>query len=475
MNVNTLIVDLDGTLVKTDCSLETLWSSISLNPANAFKVFGWFFKGRPYLKDKLFESSDLDAKSLPYNQEVISAILESKKNGSKVYLMTGSSQKVANKIQENFNFFDDVFGTSKNINLIGKNKLKKIREIIGNDPFSYIGDSSQDIPIWEEAEEILIVANNNNLEKKIIKKEKKITYIYKDKLLKNIFKVIRPYQWLKNFLVFVPFLIYENSGYEEFVLSSLGFISFCLIASSVYVLNDLLDIKSDRDHLTKKNRPFAAGSLALINGFWLLPLLLVSGLIVASLLGTATFLIVLIYLIITLFYSLSFKKKLILDVCILACLYTLRLIGGAIVIQSDLSPWLINFSIFFFFFLACIKRESELIVGVNANNSASRRSYIEEDKKGLSTLAIGSGLLSVLILLLYADSASSLNAFTSPIFLWFLSPIFLYWISRLSLLSSRGYIKEDPLLFALKDRISFFVGFGVITIIILARFINLNF
>ena len=124
MNVNTLIVDLDGTLVKTDCSLETLWSSISLNPANAFKVFGWYFKGRPYLKDKLFESSDLDAKSLPYNQEVISAILESKKNGSKVYLMTGSSQKVANKIQENFNFFDDVFGTSENINLIGKNKLK---------------------------------------------------------------------------------------------------------------------------------------------------------------------------------------------------------------------------------------------------------------------------------------------------------------------------------------------------------------
>jgi len=260
-------------------------------------------------------------------------------------------------------------------------------------------------------------------------------------------------------------------------MSIIGFVSFSLAASSVYILNDLLDVSSDREHPTKKKRPFASGELSLLHSFWMIPILLIPSLILASSVSLNSFIIISSYLLITFLYSLYLKKVLILDICILASLYTLRLIGGAIFIQSEfsLSPWLINFSIFFFFFLACIKRESELIIGIDSKKENSRRSYFEEDKKIISILSVSSGLLSVLVLLLYAENSMNSSAFSSPILLWFLSPIFLYWISRFCIISSRGFIKEDPLFFAIKDRVSILFAILVFIIISAAKFLEISY
>ncbi len=197
----------------------------------------------------------------------------------------------------------------------------------------------------------------------------------------------------------------------------------------------------------------------------------------ATSISSYSFIIILTYVLVTFLYSVYLKKVLILDICILASLYTLRLIGGAIFIQSDfyLSPWLVNFSIFFFFFLACIKRESELIVGIDASQENSRRSYLKEDRKIISNLSASSGLLSVLVLLLYAENSMNSTAFSSPILLWFLSPVFLYWVSRFCIISSRGYIKEDPLLFATKDRVSILFAILVFVIIYAAKFSEISY
>lgn len=475
--MSALIVDLDGTLTNTDCSVESLCSAIVKNPLIIFYSIIWYVKGKPYLKKRLFDASNFQVKNLPFNDSVIEIIKDAKVQNEKIYLFTGSTQKIADEVSDHLNLFDGSFGSNEKINLTSYNKLTKIRDIIGHESFSYVGNSKADLPVWEEAEKIYIVSNfGESLKNKLKNKAPKVVLKSGNSYLSFI-KIMRPYQWLKNVLVFVPFFIYEYSTVKEFWMSIIGFVSFSLAASSVYILNDFLDVSSDREHPTKKQRPFASGELSLIHSFWMIPVLLIPSLILASSVSLNSFIIISSYLLITFLYSLYLKKVLILDICILASLYTLRLIGGAIFIQSEfsLSPWLINFSIFFFFFLACIKRESELIIGIDSKKENSRRSYFEEDKKIISTLSVSSGLLSVLVLLLYAENSMNSSAFSSPILLWFLSPIFLYWISRFCIISSRGFIKEDPLFFAIKDRVSILFAILVFTIISAAKFLEISY
>ena len=471
--MSNLIVDLDGSFIETDSSFESFWSAISINPIIIAKSFVWLFKGIPFLKYKLFKASGLNISSLPINKEVVEIIHEYKKQNKKVFLFTGATHEIAAEICRTHTFFDDFFASDKSNNLVGKNKLLKIREFIGDGPFDYIGNSSSDIPIWNASKSAYIVSNTKRFERKI-KNSIDIFYLNSKKNPFDLFKVIRPYQWAKNLLVFVPFLIYEKSGLSEFLLALTCFLSLSFVASAVYVLNDLLDLSSDRDHPTKKNRPFAKSTIDLSSGVWLIPTLLIFGFYLASLISLSTFVIIAFYFFLTTLYSFLLKRKAILDILTLAILYTLRLIAGAFSIQNELvlSPWLISFSLFFFFFLACVKRQAELNLGIDASSPNSRRSYFEKDKDLLSVIPISSGLISCMILLLYANEASTSSNYSSPFFLWFLVIIFMYWISRICLINNRGLIKEDPLLFALKDKPSILVAFLGLSIILAAKYIS---
>lgn len=475
--MSSLIVDLDGTLTNIDCSVESLRSAIIKNPLIIFYSIFWFFKGKPYLKKRLFDASNFQVKNLPFNESVIKIIKDAKLQNKKIYLFTGSTQKIADEVSNFLNLFDGSFGSNDKINLTSHNKLSKIKDIIGNEPFSYVGNSKADLPVWEEAEKIYIVSNfGESLKNKLDNQAPKVV-LKSESSYFSFVKILRPYQWLKNVLVFVPFFIYEYSTLNELWMSAIGFVSFSLAASSVYIFNDFLDVSSDREHPTKKKRPFASGEISPLHSFWMIPVLLIPSLMLATSVSSNSFMIICTYVLVTFLYSVYLKKVLILDICILASLYTLRLIGGAIFIQSEfyLSPWLVNFSIFFFFFLACIKRESELIVGIDASQENSRRSYLKEDRKIISNLSASSGLLSVLVLLLYAENSMNSTAFSSPILLWFLSPVFLYWVSRFCIISSRGYIKEDPLLFATKDRVSVLFAILVFVIIYAAKFLEISY
>jgi 4-hydroxybenzoate polyprenyltransferase len=254
---------------------------------------------------------------------------------------------------------------------------------------------------------------------------------------------------------------------ETFWQSLLAFIAFSLVASSVYVINDLLDLAADRAHPRKRNRPFASGQIPLAQGMRLAPLLLLGGLAVALPLGGGFVLVMLLYFAATVFYSLYGKRQPVIDICTLAGLYAMRLIAGGVATGIPLSVWLLAFAIFFFFALAAVKRQAELVATIASGALTARgRGYQAGDLPVVASMATASGYVSVLVLALYVNSPDVLVLYGSPSALWGICFIVLYWISRIVMVTHRGNMHDDPLVYAVKDLNSWIclfliVAFGV--------------
>jgi 4-hydroxybenzoate polyprenyltransferase len=272
-------------------------------------------------------------------------------------------------------------------------------------------------------------------------------------------RAMRPHQWVKNLLVFLPMIVGHRYDLATLGQSVLAFVSFALIASGVYLFNDLIDLPADRRHRTKHKRPFASGRLPLALGARLLPILLVSGLALAALSSLELFAVMLLYALTTTAYSLRFKGTLGADIILLAVLYTLRIIAGSTATGIELSMWLLSFSIFLFLSLAAVKRLSELVdlSGGDQRKQAEGRAYDTEDRPVVAMIATSAGFLSVLVLALYIDAEVS-GQYATPQFLWGIGLVLLYWISRVVLLAHRGLVDQDPIVFALTDRISRWVA-----------------
>jgi 4-hydroxybenzoate polyprenyltransferase len=274
----------------------------------------------------------------------------------------------------------------------------------------------------------------------------------KRSLARSYLKALRPHQWLKNALVFVPMLAAHQITADSLWKSFLAFIIFSLVASSVYILNDLLDLASDRAHPRKRNRPFAAGIIPIAHGIRLAPLLLFAGLVIAFPLGRDFILLMLAYWVVTTIYSLSIKRKIIIDIVTLAGLYTLRIVAGGVATGITLSFWLLAFSIFIFFALASVKRQAELVDSVAANSlQIQGRGYESGDLPLVANMAISSGYVSVLVLALYVNSPDVLELYRTPAALWGICLVLLYWISRMVIVTHRGAMHDDPLVYAVKD------------------------
>lgn len=280
--------------------------------------------------------------------------------------------------------------------------------------------------------------------------------------LKPYFRVLRPHQWLKNGLVFLPLLVAHKFDQTTIVSALWAFIAFSLIASSVYVLNDLVDIKADRAHPRKRNRPFASGAIPTSQGPLLLLLPLLAGAAVSVSLGLEFFLVLSGYYLTTLAYSLFLKRRIVIDICILAGLYTFRIIAGGAATGISLSVWLLAFSVFFFLSLAAVKRQAELVDGVaNGNVKAHGRGYTTADLPIVANMAISSGYVSVLVMALYLNSPVVSELYATPALLWGICLVLLYWLSRIVMLTHRGRMHDDPVVFAVKDHVSL-ICFAVI-------------
>lgn len=456
-----LAVDLDGTLTSTDTLHESVLSLARNKPYLLFLLPFWLSQGIAYLKQKVATYSDLDVTTLPYNQPLIDWLTAEKLRGRKIVLSTGANEQIAKAVVSSFSLFDEFIASDSKINLKGARKRIALEERYGIKGYDYVGNSSDDIEVWAGASNAIVVNASENVLAKV-------------STLASISKIFRPdhagfaawlnalrvHQWLKNLLLFVPLLAAHQIGNTQALgLLSIAFLSFSLCASSVYIINDLLDLESDRNHPRKRFRPFASAKLSILHGV-VAALLLIAG---AFLLGTvagSNFIIVLaVYFCLTLTYSLGLKRLVMFDCLVLATLYTIRIIAGATVGLVSLSFWLLAFSIFIFLSLALLKRYAELLVqSREGSNGAHGRGYLVSDAPLLQALGVSSGYISTLVIALYLRSENVISLYAQPLAIWLLIPILLFWVSWVWLKSSRGEMHDDPIVFAAKDRTSLFVA-----------------
>lgn len=469
MNTTPLVIDLDGTLIRSDMLVESGFAYLKQNPLRIFKVVKWLLDSKTRLKRELAEKVDLDATTLPYVPEVIEFITQEKHKGRKIVLATASHMIYARKIADHLGFFDEVIATEVEVNLTATRKAERLVNLYGKNGFDYAGNSMDDIAVWPHANEAIVV----NPEAGVLAKAKKIGNVSqvidaRPALAKTISKALRLHQWAKNALIFVPLLAsHQILNIDKITDGIIAFILFGLCASSVYLLNDLLDIQDDRHHQTKCKRPFASGALSINTGVLLFPLLLATSFVGAYLLLPLNFLFALfVYYVLTVLYSFSLKRVVVLDVIVLAILYTMRMIAGTFAFEVSLTFWMLAFSMFIFLSLALVKRYTELAEARSAGNleKARGRGYFPDDLEMISSLGAAAGYISVMVLALYIQDASTVSLYTRPQFIWLACPILLFWMSRVWLLAHRGQMHDDPVVFAIKDKVSIVVGllFGLI-------------
>jgi 4-hydroxybenzoate polyprenyltransferase/phosphoserine phosphatase len=466
-----LVVDLDGTLVRTDTLHESLLVLLKRNPLLLVLAALWLLKGRAAFKAEVGRRVRLDAARLPYSEPLLAFLSEEKARGRRLVLATAADQSIAEAVAAHLDLFSEVYASDGVVNLSGARKLARLKQ--AHPEFDYAGDGEVDLALWREARRAVVVHGSPGLERRVRALGRGEVRVFQAPRagLRTWVKALRVHQWAKNALVFVPVLAaHRGLDLELLRQAVLGFVAFSLCASSVYVLNDLLDLDSDRQHPTKRERPFASGDLPVRLGAMLAPVLLVAGFTVALWVLPLPFAALLAtYYVTTLAYSLYLKQVLVLDVLVLAGLYTVRLFGGSLATGVPTSSWLFTFSMFLFLSLALVKRLSEVrrLRLANAETTPGR-GYLASDYEQLSSLGVAAGYISVLVLAFYITSKEVTVLYAHPERLWLLCPVMLYWVSRVWLLAHRGLVNEDPLVFALRDKVSYAVGLAAALVLLAA-------
>jgi len=439
-----LCVDLDGTLIYSDLLFESLAQVLGRKPWLLLLLPFWLLSGRATLKRRLAEAMDLDPAALPYNETLLEWLRAEKRAGRTLILATAADERLARGVAGFLGIFDEVAASDGVHNLKAGIKLRRLENLIGG-PFDYVGNSTADLAVWRKCRKAIL----SNAPQALVERARKEATV--DRVFPAgrtlgpggagpLIRCLRPHQWLKNLLVFVPLI----ASHRLFDAPSLwqaiqAFLAFCLCASAVYVLNDLVDLQADRLHPTKRNRPFASGALPLPLGLALFPMLFALSLFFALRLPAVSSLVLSAYFLLSTTYSFWLKRKLLLDVFTLASLYTFRLVMGHVSAHVPFSPWLLSFSFFVFLSLAYCKRTAELYrLRHSGGGMAPGREYHDSDLELLTVFGSASGFAASLVLTLYLNSDAVQQLYRRPMLLWMLFPLLLYWVTRIWILVHRG-------------------------------------
>ena len=465
-----LVIDLDGTLVRTDLLYESFFSTATSGLKHYWSVASAFRRGKAPLKAFLAEAATVDYELLPYNVDVLQLARDAKSEGRRVFLATASDRQHADAIGTHLGLFDGVFASNGIENLSGETKARRLVESFGEGGFDYVGNNQVDVAIWSHARKALVVGNSTALLRKVESLGIPVESVGASQPRFAIWlRALRVHQYAKNALVFVPLLTAHAYATHFLINALLAFVAFSLCASSVYLLNDLIDLDADRRHPTKQNRPFASGALPIAHGLVAIPFLLLLAFVCAFAASLPLVGVLAAYFALTLSYSLSLKRKLIVDVVVLATLYTIRVIAGAAALPVVPSEWLLAFSMFIFTCLALVKRYVELALRIDKElPNPSNRNYRLADLPIVGALAAASGFNAVTIFALYISSPAVQNVYRRPELMWLICPVLLYWIARVVVLAHRRSIGDDPISFALRDRNSYVSVVAMITVVLLA-------
>ena len=465
-----LCVDVEHTLLQTNVFLESLAAFPKSRSLRWWLLLRWFLKGRAHFEEMLISEVRIDISTLPVHSEFLSFLQAEHAKGRLLVMTTDLDKLMAQQVADYFGLFHEVISSKGDVYRAGEEKAAYLVSRFGEGGFDYAGDEATDIMVWKSARERILVSSTAK-HLNMLNRSMGVSRLFGSiRSKQSVLTALRPRQWTKNLLIFLPIIMaHKVTDISVLGHTLLAFLIFCLTASSGYVLNDLLDLESDRSHPLKCLRPFAHGDVSLAVGMLLMPLLFVTAVLLSLFLPWTCLFVLFIYLVSTTLYSLRAKQIPILDIIVLASLYTLRAIYGGLAGPVLISQWLLAFSVFLFFSLACVKRYSELFALRQRNGFVAKgRGYCVDDLPQVAAFGVASGYLSVLVMALYVNSPEVTVLYTHPPVLMFLCPPILYWISRIWLEAARGNIDEDPLVFATSDSVSYKVGVLCLTIMLLA-------
>ncbi len=450
-----LVIDLDGTLIRSDLLIETAFQAMATSPARFFNALFKWREGRAQLKQALADS-DITPSALPYDSAVLAIADAAASSGRQVYLASASDEKLVRAVVDHIEIFSGWFASDGTNNLSGEAKAQCLVRAFGAGGFDYVGNSAKDLAIWAVCRKRLAIRIGPGVHNRLIAIDPDAEVLPHERAsISTWARLLRVHQWAKNLLVLVPLLTSHNFNVAA-VLHAVGaMIAFSLCASGVYILNDLVDLNADRSHPTKRNRPLAAGEISLSHGLVLAPALILASIIIAASISPIFLVVLGGYLLLTTAYTFFLKRKAIVDVVTLATLYTLRVVAGGAAIGVAVSEWLLGFSIFIFMSLALIKRYVELSQRQKLMlPDPPNRGYQASDLSIIAALAAASAFNAITLFALYLSSDVVHRLYRHPEFLWLICPILMYWTSRALLMAHRDAMNDDPIVFSLKDRVS---------------------
>lgn len=468
-----LIVDLDRSLLHTDTLIEQFLVLLLTAPFSALSTLRKLPFGRAAFKKAVIDRSPVNTNALAINQELMTYLTEQREAGRSLHLVTASDQRTADAVAGHLGIFDTAIGSREGHNLKGVNKRDYLLERFP-DGFSYVGDSHTDLVIWKEAGTAILVGASNATRRAVSRLSVQVEkdFSRNNARPRDWVKLMRIHQWSKNVLIFVALILSQQYSNIAAWWQCLGaFLAMSLIASGTYIINDIADIESDRQHRTKKYRPIASGRIDAGIALFVSVILIGSGLLIGGQMAMPALPLFGLYLLTTMSYSLVLKRIVLVDIFLLAALYTLRIMVGVVLIDESIPHWLIMFSLFFFFSLSFAKRHVEIVnekeTGASPSIMIKGRGYYVGDAPFTLTLGIATNMVAVLVLGLYvANDIYPAENYGHPEWLWGIVSMVMIWSSRIWLLSHRGELDDDPVAFAMRDRIS-----GIIVLLVAIFFV----
>lgn len=471
-----LVVDLDGTLTPTDTLVESALQAIRHSPLNLVRLPLWLLQGKVAFKAKVAAQARIAAELLPYCEPLITYLTQEKARGREIVLATAAHRSVAEPVARHLGLFSRVIATDDGHNLKGSNKLQAIREQVG-EKFVYAGDCAADLPIWQASSAAILVGVPAGLARKVkaavpIEQE----FASQQGGLRIWLKAMRIYQWAKNLLLFVPLLTaFSFTNLQNIATMTLAFLAFSLTASATYMANDLWDLENDRAHPRKHKRPFASARLTILPGMGMVIFLLLAGFTLAYTVSVPFCLMLAGYLLLTTSYSLVLKNRTVIDVLMLAVLYTLRILAGSVAIAVPTSSWLLSMSAFTFLSLALVKRCTELLALQNQGHAKIKgRNYHVEDLVVLCPLGVSSAFAAIVMFGLFISAPETRARYATPDLLWLVAIVLIYWLARLWIKTARGLMHDDPLIYAVRDLGSRLTVLSIIVLVLIAHFLKLQ-
>lgn len=475
-DVPPLVVDLDGTLVRTDMLVETVLRTVKRSPAELIILPWRMIRGRAKFKQAMAERCSVAVDLLPYHEPLVDYLRSQKAAGRQLMLATAADGKVAHKVAEHLQLFGQVLCSDGVINLKGADKLDAIRAAVG-ERFAYAGDSSADLPIWRAASGAVLVNAPRRLAA-VVRRHAQVEREFPPERrgAGAWMRALRVHQWVKNLMLFVPLLTaFGLFDAGRLATMAVAFFAFSLAASATYLVNDMWDLDSDRAHPRKRKRPFASGVIPLTRGLVAAGLGLTLAAALALMVSPAFFGMLLVYLLLTSAYSIVFKEYVLIDVILLASLYTFRILAGAVVAQVPLTPWLLAFSMFLFLSLALVKRCAELVTLAGLGRiSTCGRDYRVSDLVVLWSFGVGSALAAAVIFGMFVSLPATRDRYATPDLLWLVAIGLIYWLGRLWVKTSRDEMHDDPIIFAMRDRGSRVVIAAMILVTLASQFLPLD-